>query len=131
VAPERIVFDKAGIGRSFDSYLANHGLPGAMGHFGAGRGGKHYVNRRTANAFALKRRLDSHRDGYVPFCCGGIAEWPGFRQEIAELRNPTMEVEEAQVKQVLEDKEALAARLQRSPDLLDALLMMFSFSEQG
>jgi hypothetical protein len=42
-----------------------------------------------------------------------------------------MEVEEAQVKQVLEDKEALAARLQRSPDFLDALLMTFTFSEQG
>jgi hypothetical protein len=131
VAPERITYDKAGIGRSFDSYLANHGLPGAVGYFGAGRGGKHYVNRRTANAFALKRRLDPHRDGYVPFYCGGIAQWPDLRQEIAALRNPTMEVEESQVKQVLEDKDALAARLQRSPDFLDALLMTFSFSELG
>jgi hypothetical protein len=42
-----------------------------------------------------------------------------------------MEVAEAQVKQVLEDREALAARLQRSPDLLDALLITFSFSEEG
>jgi hypothetical protein len=131
VDPDRIIFDKAGIGRSFDSYLANHGLPGALGYFGAGRGGKHYVNRRTANAFALKRRLDPHRDGYVPFYCGGIAQWPELRQEIAELRNPTMEVEEAQVKQALEDKEALAVRLHRSPDFLDALLMTFSFWEQG
>jgi hypothetical protein len=36
-----------------------------------------------------------------------------------------------QVKQVLEDKEALAARRHRSPDLLDALLMTFTFSDQG
>jgi hypothetical protein len=92
-APERIVFDKAGIGRSFDSYRANHGLPGALGYFGAGRGGKHHVNRRTASAFALKRRLDPRRDGYVPFDCGGIARWPELRQEIAALRNPAMEVE--------------------------------------
>jgi hypothetical protein len=95
-----------------------------------GPGGKHYVNCRTANAFALKRRLDPHRDGHVPFYCGGIAQWPELRQEITELRNPAMEVEEARVKQVLEDKETFAARLQRSPDLLDALLMTFSFSEQ-
>jgi len=43
----------------------------------------------------------------------------------------TPRVGEGQVKQVLEDKEALAARLHRSPDLLDALLMTFTFSDQG
>jgi phage terminase large subunit len=129
VSPDHIVYDKAGIGRSFGSYLANHGLNNTMGFFGAGRGGKLYINRRTANAFALKRRLDPHRDGYVPFYCGGIAEWPELRQELAELRSPTMEVEESQVKQVLEDKDALAARLHRSPDLLDALLMTFTYLE--
>ena len=42
-----------------------------------------------------------------------------------------MEHEEGQVKQILEDKEALAARLHRSPDLLDALLMTFTYSDQG
>ena len=42
---------------------------------------------------------------------------------------PTMEMEEGQVKQRLEDKDALAARLGRSPDLLDALLMTFTFRE--
>ena len=40
-----------------------------------------------------------------------------------------MEVEEGQVKQVLEDKEVLSARLHRSPDLLEALLMTFTYSE--
>jgi hypothetical protein len=99
-----------------------------VGYFGAGRGGKLYINRRTANAFALKRRLDPHREGYVPFYCGGIPEWPELRAEIAELRSPAMEVEEGQVKQVLEEKDALAARLKRSPDLLDALLMTFTFT---
>jgi hypothetical protein len=131
VAPDRLVYDKAGLGRSFGSYLAGHGFEGAIGYFGAGKGGKLYVNRRTANAFALKRRLDPHRENHVPFYCGGIPEWPALRQELAELRSPTMEVEEGQVKQVLEDKEALAARLHRSPDLLDALLMTFTYSESG
>jgi hypothetical protein len=129
VSPDRIVFDKGGIGRSFGSYLASHGMPGAVGYFGAGKGGKLYINRRTANAFALKRRLDPHRENHVPFHCGGLPEWPALRQELAELRAPTMEMEEGQVKQVIETKDALMARLHRSPDLLDALLMTFTYSE--
>jgi hypothetical protein len=60
---------------------------------------------------------------------GGLAEWPQLRKEMAELRNPAMELEQGQVKQVLEEKGALAARLKRSPDLLDALLMRFTFFE--
>jgi hypothetical protein len=40
-----------------------------------------------------------------------------------------MENSEGQVKQVLEEKDALAARLHRSPDLLDALLMTFTYME--
>jgi hypothetical protein len=48
---------------------------GAVGHFGGGRGGRLAINRRTANAFALKHGLDPHREGYVPLDCGGHAEW--------------------------------------------------------
>ena len=126
----RLVYDKGGPGRSFASYLLNHGYRGeSTGYFGAGRGGKLYVNRRTANAFALRRRLDPARENHVPFYCGGIPEWPALRQELSELRSPTMEIEEGQVKQRLEDKADLAARLHRSPDLLDALLMTFTYSE--
>ncbi len=40
-----------------------------------------------------------------------------------------MEHEEGEVKQRLEDKEELASRLHRSPELLDALLMTFVYSE--
>jgi hypothetical protein len=155
VAPDRVTYDKAGIGRHFGSYLANEAqrrrqafleanvdqpqtwkdraipptFDGAVGYFGAGHGGKLYINRRTANAFALKRRLDPHRDGFVPFYCGGIPEWPALRQELAELRAPAMEMEEGQVKQLLEDKATMMERLKRSPDLLDALLMTFTYSE--
>jgi hypothetical protein len=127
----QIVYDMAGIGRCFGAYLAGYGLAGTVGYFGAGRGGKRYVNRRTANAFALRCRLDPHRDGFLPFYCGGIPEWPSLRQELAELHSPAMEIQESQVKQLLEPKEALSARLKRSPDLLDALLMTFSFLNEG
>jgi hypothetical protein len=125
----RIIFDKGGPGRSFDSYLAKHGLDDAYGHFGNGKGGRQYVNRRTADAFALKRRLDPHRAGHVPFYCGGIKEWPEMRQELAELRGADQDIQTGQVKQILETKEALRGRLKRSPDLLDALLMSFAFYE--
>jgi hypothetical protein len=129
VPPERVIYDKSGLGRSLDSYLGNHGLHGAVGYFGAGRGNQHYANRRTANAFALKKRLDPNRKGFVPFYCGGLPEWPQLRQELAELRGASMEVEEGQVKQRLEDKSDLNARLRHSPDLLDALLMTFTFND--
>jgi hypothetical protein len=117
--------------RPFVRLLSGQLRPAWRRGFGAGRGGKRHVNRRTANAFALGCRLDPHRDGHVPFYCGGIPEWPNLRQELAELHSPAMEIQESQVKQLLEPKEALSARLHRSPDLLDALLMTFSFLHEG
>jgi hypothetical protein len=129
VAGSRVIYDQSGLGRSFGSYLRQHGLEGAIGYFGASRGGRLYVNRRTANAFALKRRLDPHRQGYVPFDCSGLPQWPALREELAALHAPTMAMEEGQVKQVLEAKEKLRGRLGRSPDLLDALLMTFTYSD--
>jgi hypothetical protein len=155
VAPNRVVYDKPGPGRSFASYLSAEAdrqiehfmrtraidqpkewiarhcpkpFSGAYGYFGASKGGKQYINRRTANAYALRRLLDPHRDDHVPFYCGGLPEWPALRQELAELRSPAMEMEEGQVKQVLESKDELMSRLHRSPDILDALLMTFSVS---
>jgi hypothetical protein len=137
VPPDRVIYDKAGLGRSFGSYLAAEAqrridrfmatraidqhpdwiekhcpkpFHGAVGYFGAGKGGKLFVNRRTACAFALQGRLDPHRE-----------------KELAELRSPAMEMEEGQVKQVIEDKAALMERLHRSPDVLDALLMTFTY----
>ena len=124
-----VIYDKGGLGRSFASYLAGSGVVGAVGYFGASKGGHLYVNRRTANAFAIRRRLDPHRKDHVPFYCGGLPEWPALRHELTELKLKDSEIEEGQVKQRLEDKADLAARLHRSPDLLDALLMSFTYSD--
>jgi hypothetical protein len=41
VVSDHIVYDKASLGRSFGSYLANHGLDVATGYFGAGKGGNY------------------------------------------------------------------------------------------
>jgi hypothetical protein len=61
--------------------------------------------------------------------CGGLPDWPALRQELAELRVPTLLLKDGQLQQALEPKEDLRARLHRSPDLLDALLMTFAFAE--
>ena len=63
----------------------------------------------------------------MPLYCGGHAEWPQLREQMAELRKAAMEMEQGQVKPVLEEKDVLAARLKRSPDLLASLLMTFTF----
>jgi hypothetical protein len=124
----RIVYDQNGIGRNFGSYLANHGIEGAIGHFGGGRGGWRYFNRRSANAGALKNRLDPGRAGFVPFYCGNIPVWNILRQEIAEIRS-AQEWDEGSVKVAIEDKATMMDRLRRSPDLLDAFLQTFAFTE--
>ena len=129
VPSDHVVYDAAGIGRRFGSYLEREGLQGTVGYHGAGDGGRLYANRRTANAFAIKRRLDPHCKGHVPFYCGGILHWPDLRRELAELRGPTMTMEEGKVKQTLETKASLTARLHASPDLLDAFLMSFTFRD--
>jgi hypothetical protein len=124
----RITYDAAGLGRSFGSYLATYGIVGAIAYFGAGRGGRYFANRRSANAFALKKRLDPRREDFVPFYCGRIAEWPELREELLALRDAPMEHVEGCVRQAVETKESLTARLHgRSPDLLDCLCQSFTY----
>ena len=130
VAGDHVVYDKAGLGRSLGSYLEREGLAGAIGYFGNGKGGKLYKNRRTAVAFGFKNRLDPRRNGHVPFYIPAeLPEWPSLREELLELRAPTMELAAGEVRQVLEDRDELKARLKRSPDLLDALFMTFTFND--
>jgi hypothetical protein len=149
VQPQDVIYDKGGPGRSFGSYLARyaedviaawwrehpHGpmreapepFEGVIGSFGGGSGGRLYVNRRTANAYAVKRRLDPNRKGHVPFYCGNIPQWPMLRQELLELKDGEMETVEGAVRQALETKESLMSRLKRSPDFLDAFSSTFTY----
>lgn len=127
VPGSRVTYDQAGLGRSLGSYLSAHGLPGAIGYYGAGKGGYKYVNRRSANAYALKRRLDPLRDGYVPFYCGGIPLWPQIRAELLAVRDAPMEYQEGHVKQRVEEKESLHSRIHHSPNLFDALIQSFTY----
>jgi hypothetical protein len=126
VSGSDVTFDKNGLGRSLGNYLAKHGLEGALGYFGGGRGGKFYFNRRTACGFGVRDRLDPHRKGHVPFYTGGVPGWAQLQEQLSELRSPTMEFDEGTVKQALETKEEMSARIRRSPDELDAFLMTFA-----
>jgi hypothetical protein len=128
IPPGRVTYDRAGIGRSFGSYLVKHGLVGAVGYYGAGAGGRFYVNRRSANAYALKKRLDPNGNDYVPFYCAGIPAWSELREELAAIHDAPMELQEGQVRQAVETKQSLQERLHRSPDLLDALIQSFSYA---
>jgi hypothetical protein len=94
VEGDHIVYDQAGLGRNFGSYLNAHGIEGAVGSFGGGKGGKFYFNRRTANAFACRKRIDPHGDHHVPFYVGGVAQWPALRQELSELMQPGTDIDE-------------------------------------
>lgn len=127
VPPSRVIYDQGGLGRSFGNYLARAGFDGAIGSFGSASGGILYRNRRTANAFAFRRRIDPNRKGHVPFYCGGIPLWPKMREELAAIHGPTLEEQEGQVKQAIEGKETLAGRLKHSPDLIDALFLSHTY----
>lgn len=129
VHPSRASFDQAGLGSNFASYMSAYGYHGMTGYFGGGKGGTFYANRRSANAYAFKRRIDPYRGDCVPFWCGAMPEWPMLRQELEAMYYGEMSIDDdGNVRQALELKSSLAARIHRSPDLLDALLQSFNWS---
>lgn len=129
IGGDRVVYDKSNDGRNFGDALAAVGLPGAIGFFGESKGGKLYVNMRTACAARFKRRLNDKRPGYVPFRIDpAMPRWAALRQELLALR-ADLAYEEGIVKERLELKDALKARLRRSPDCMDALNMSYAYCD--
>jgi len=95
---------------SFGSYLAHHGLDGAVGYFRSAQdaAANCSLNRRTAN------RLRDQTPARPPIARGHVAVLllrRDSRVADATAKNwpscapPAMEMEEGQVKQVLEEKE--------------------------
>jgi hypothetical protein len=144
VRQEDIVFDAGGPGRDLPRYLEAYGIE-AVPYHGNGKGGPHFENRRSRCAWRLRQRLDPSRPlvlptlpenaGFHPLfppAPPGVQTqppfalpadrpwWPQLRQELGELKYTTRAR-----KACLEKKEDLAARLKRSPDLCDALIMSF------
>jgi hypothetical protein len=128
VDPSNITYDKAGIGKDLANHLARHHLT-ATGYFGSGSGKGDFTNMRTLAAWRLRRRLDPEESGdssrpherqpafYIP----PGTYWDSMREELSQLK-----YELVGRKTKLENKEDLAKRLGRSPDLADALIQSFA-----
>lgn len=151
VRHDRIVYDAAGPGRDMARYLEPYGINQALGYFGGGKGGPKAENKRSKMAWRLRHRLDptgpvelpdddTPTRGYHPLWVRPDVPdfapqpaftlpadrpwWPRLKEELAELKFTTKAK-----KLCLEPKEELAARLKRSPDLCDALLMSFAVED--
>jgi hypothetical protein len=132
VAPHRVVYDVAGIGADFGNRLQVVGIPGARPYRGGNPGGVKFTNFRTASAWKLRQRLDPEYrrvlpDGasvpQAPFAVR--PDWMTLmREELQGLR-----YSETAGGTALEPKEDFAARLKRSPDFADALIMSFGWSD--
>jgi hypothetical protein len=148
VPANRIVFDAGGwAGSDMRRYLDAHGLHGAIGYFGSGKGGERYANKRARSAWRLRQRLDPDRAERVPkrpvdpapiptlrnqrtlsddvkkqprFHIPSGPWWPELREELLGLRYGHED------KIALEKKEDFALRLGRSPDLADVFIMLAS-----
>lgn len=152
VRHEDIVYDVGGwAGPDMTRYLEALGIMDALPYRGGASGGTRFKNKRTRSAWKLRQRLDPDRPRLLPNegpdpkaggwslrDIGRIANpatsevqppfhiprsplWDDLSEELASLRyqHGKAEIE-------LETKEKCMARLGRSPDLADTLIMMAS-----
>jgi hypothetical protein len=80
-----------------------------------GKGGIRFVNRRAEAWWALRTALDPETEG------GSVIALPDDAELLADLTAPTFEMKASGIQ--LESKEAIKARLGRSPDKGDAAVM--------
>jgi len=120
VKPHRIIYDRSGLGEGFDAILRNSGVTGAIGFLGGSEAKGHqkkFENLKSAAAWQLRKMLnpETAREPFaIPHEFGSLLR--------AELQAMTYEVTQRD-KIKLTDKDTLKARLGRSPDLADALIM--------
>lgn len=122
IEPNRVVYDRSGLGEGFGVLLRNAGINGAIGFLGGAQAGGHtkkFENLKSASAWQLRNRMNpeqSKEPFHIPH------EWGALLRP--ELQAFTYEVT-SKDKIKLTDKETLTAKLGRSPDLADALIMSF------
>jgi len=120
VKHHRIIYDRSGLGEGFDAILRNSGVTGAIGFLGGSEAKGHqkkFENLKSAAAWQLRKMLnpETAREPFaIPHEFGSLLR--------AELQAMTYEVT-GRDKIKLTDKDTLKARLGRSPDLADALIM--------
>jgi hypothetical protein len=128
VRPARTIYDRSGLGEGFGRYLEDAGITGALGFLGgsAARGQERkFENLKSASAWRLRQRLDPdvNPDPFQIPHEYGTALRP-------ELQAFTYEVT-SRDKIRLTDKETIAARIGRSPDLADVLIMSFVVTDKA
>lgn len=142
----RISYDKLGVGRDFDRYLAKHGITNATPYHGSGSGGKEFFNLRSAAAWRLRQRLDPERmtegppnvsaiTGQIlgpgiltrqdPFAIPPFPGWEMMRKEMIACK---YELQGKKIK--LENKDDLCTRLGHSPDYLDAFIQSAALDDE-
>lgn len=122
VRPHRIIYDRSGLGEGFGVLLKNAGVSGAIGFLGGSEAKgqtKKFENLKSAAAWQLRKRLAPDQSP-EPFMIPH--EWGALLRP--ELQAYTYEVT-AKDKIKLTDKDTVQARLGRSPDLADAMIMSF------
>ncbi len=141
---DAIVYDAGGPGRDLPRYLEQHQIE-AIAYHGGASGGAKFKNRRSKIAWRMRQRLDPDRpvphepspadDGDLwkpapkpippkaqhPFCIPAKFLTSDGREELLGLR---YELDGARI--ALEKKDDFMARLGRSPDYADALMMTFA-----
>jgi hypothetical protein len=147
VRPEHIVYDGGGwAGTDLERQLEAYGLHGAVPFFGGAPCRGRSLNRKMQAAWRLRQRLNpdrvlpspAHRVSpyesplrqpqftpaplqpafHIP---SGLASWDGLQEELRAIR-----YRHDTAKMQLEPKAEAAARLGRSPDLADTLIMLAS-----
>jgi len=117
----RVVYDRTGIGETFGTLLANHGLHGAIGFAGGSGTSPKFENLRAAAYWALGRRMNPDLDPqpfHIPQGYGGRR-----RRELQATRYLIT----GKGKIAIAPKDEIKARIGHSPDWADALSMTFAF----
>ena len=126
-----VTWDATGVGADFHNRLSAVWIKDAKPYRGGLGGGARYANLRSAAAWMLRQRLDPDRMVTDPR--GKPCRQHPFsirpdhlvllREEVQGLRYQSAKSGAVE----LEPKERLSARLRRSPDIADALIMSFAF----
>jgi hypothetical protein len=131
VPPERMSYDKGGIGREMALHLARYDLMARPYTGAAGATSAEYTNLRTEAAMRLRMRLDPEGASdwrkpfrwQPPYSFGSGDYWPRLRDELSRL---TYHLVGSKI--ALLSKEDHATVCGRSPDACDALLQAFAFA---
>jgi hypothetical protein len=130
VPPERMSYDKGGIGREMALHLSRQDLTAWPYTGAAGARSGEYTNLRTEAAMRLRMRLDPEGAAdwrtpfrwQVPYSIPPGDYWPRLRDELSKLTYHLVGTKVA-----LLAKEDHAKVLGHSPDAADALLQRFAF----